>query len=124
VAGAAAMSTRRSYQDYSAWPNYGTRLFWDEIETNPALAGELICQRLAQLGCINPSESCSGDITAGILVAMHGSAAGAFVTDGEVERMYHWVKVRLCTHYIYIYAYNQCKYTALAVTTAIVVYFE
>ncbi len=89
------MSTRRAYQDYASWQSFGTRAFWSEVSGSP-LAGEIVLQRLNQLGLINPSETCSADIASGIAVAMHGTAA-ALLPQTDVESIFHWVKVGRCT---------------------------
>lgn len=82
---------RRPYQDYSAWQNYGIESMWKDIEENPMLTPEIICQRLRRAGLYNPSEVSAADITAGALVAMHGPPA-AVVGSSELHRMYTWIK--------------------------------
>lgn len=89
-----AKIVRRAYQDYSAWEAYGTRVFWQDIEQNPPLTAELVCQRLNVAGCVCPSERTCADIAAGILAATHGAAVAA-VPDAEVQRVYTFVKAIL-----------------------------
>ena len=101
---AAAMLTRpasfrKPYQDYSSWQSYGTGAFWKNIKDNPVLAGELIAQRLStKLGLKSPSEVCSADVTAGILVCIHGPGAGALCDVATVHRHFEWFKARPCMH--------------------------
>ena len=85
---------RRDYQDFSQWDDFGTRAFWQEVVENPALTGEIVVQRLVFVfGLVNPSEKCSARIAAGIATAQHGPACGSWITNEDMDSIFHWVKV-------------------------------
>ena len=83
---------RTSYQDYGAWPNYGTLRLWTECRDNPSLAHELIAQHMSKLQLTHPSETTSADIAAGNVVAMYGPDAAIEVGDTEVQNVFTWFK--------------------------------
>jgi hypothetical protein len=87
-------STRRPYQDYSAWPAYGTKAWWAEVFANKPIALELFAQRLSQSGCVNPLERTSADISAGILAARYGAAAAALGNE-DIQNCYTQFKASL-----------------------------
>jgi hypothetical protein len=86
------MPGRRPYQDWSCWQHHGSVSFWRDVLENTAFVGEVVCQRLAKGGLVNPSESTSADVATGILVATHGPASG-LLQNAEIDRIFDWVKV-------------------------------
>ena len=107
--------SRRGYQDYSSWQNFGTASMWQEISATPQLAGELIARQLSQLKLRNPSEKTSADVTAGILAAMHNNA-GVVVSQPQINSMFDWFKARQRACIIFC-----MRVRFIAVTTACIV---
>jgi hypothetical protein len=87
-------SRKRPLQDYHSWPNFGTRLVWQELFENPALATEVVCQHLNSLGLICPSETTCVSIAAHIRVAELGPMAASISRD-DAKITYKAVKKRL-----------------------------
>ena len=83
--------SRRQTQDFCAWTGYGTAEFWEELLSNPALAKELICQYVAELGAINPTEPTSASIAAAIALVMWGARA-SLIPDDDLEDLFWDVK--------------------------------
>ena len=94
AAGAMAVVIRRSYQDYSAWPAYGTQAWWADVFANPAIALELFAQRFSKAGLINPLETSSADFAAGILASQYGDSA-ATLPSSELQNCYNQFKATL-----------------------------
>lgn len=86
------MAGRRCYQDYVAWLHYGTNKFWEELQSRPYLANELVSQRLHAAGLVNPAETTSAAITAGIAVLQHGPAS-AYMADEQLQQTFNAFKV-------------------------------
>ena len=94
---------QRSMQDFRAWKSYMTAGMWAEVNANPALASELLCQAISSLGGVNLSELSSAGLAAAALVAEHGPSVAPTLSDDEVQRMYHFVKASC-----YIDTYKTC----------------
>ncbi len=90
------MANRRPYQDYQAWPSFLTQDLWNEIYENPTFASEIIAQHLNNAGLINPAETTSADVAAGIVVATYGPLA-LLQSKDEVDRVYNAFKARART---------------------------
>ena len=76
---------------------------WAEVNANPALASELLCQAISSLGGVCLSELSSAGLAAAALVAEHGPSVAPTLSDDEVQRMYHFVKASC-----YIDTYKTC----------------
>ena len=92
-----AMSTRnRPMQDFVTWPAFGTKVFWDSVQELPEMALELICQRVHELGGINPSEPTSREVAAHAAVAKYGYPGCATLAAEELNNMFDFAKASAC----------------------------
>ena len=85
---------RSAYQNYKAWDTYGTDAWWARLDADPALACELIPQRLHQAGLFCPAETTSAEIAAGIIAVTHGTMSSASISAAECDKVFVAFKVR------------------------------
>jgi hypothetical protein len=89
----ALIRDRRPYQDFTQWLTYGTAPFWGRVHQNPM---EESVQLLNRMGCVNPSELTSKEVTAGVLTIMYGNMV-PYLNHADINGAYSTFKVSLCT---------------------------
>lgn len=87
-------AVRRGYQDYSSWQSFLCQSHWEDIFASPQLAINIAASHLHDLNLVNPCESTSGDVAAGIAVAMHGASGCAILPTTELQQIYEDFKAR------------------------------
>lgn len=83
---------RRPYQDFTPWPGFGNKQFWEDLLSNPGLAVETVAQYLHLFGLENPSELTSAVAAAVIIVAQWGAASAHYATANDVNKVFNEFK--------------------------------
>ena len=108
----------RPTQDYLAWFGYGTAEFWQAVRANRFLLGELVCQYVAKVGAINPTEPTCAAL-AGAIVAVQFGARAATLGDHELDSIYLGVKASACMRTLCTSRAVTTAFLSSAVTTAV-----
>ena len=86
-----AKSNRRPLQDYTTWPNFGTRQLWSEMEQCPPMASEILCEYMHSLGLCLPTEPTSASIAAASAIAQYGNKV-FWIHEGILSAIFKNVK--------------------------------